>query len=310
MRAKLGHLVVMMCLLGLSSVVCSTRGSTMEDLIDIRDILQCRQGDPSCGPIALNCSVEGTTRVQTVLTDLAVGNMTRYTGPWSASSLPQSDIYAVAAQINPPGLQSSCLSRSPGVPSSCTQGCVDTQEIFSKTWDVSGNVICSGTYPDGPTLKSVTDRGTVGITILNECRSVQYGPPWMATVRDEWGYWWALQSAATPMGDYEAWLRNLKSVYWPRGWIYEEIIPKMNETKAPYLVRDDCIVVQLTDSNGNTWQMYDYPAAGAKSVLSDLSCYKTHSMIDTDTRETSGGRSLSIQQLLVFLFSFSTVFFV
>jgi hypothetical protein len=118
------------------------------------------------------------------------------------------------------------------------------------------------------------------------------------------------------MRDYEAWLRNLKSVYWPKGWVYEEIIPTTNETKTAYLVGNDCIIVQLRDSNGNTWQMYDYPAEGAQSVLTNLSCYKmTQSMfIDDTTGEsmdcetvTSLGVLQSMQQILfLLLFAYLT----
>lgn len=320
MRARTVHLIVSLLCPCLFTLVHSEEDardrSTALEQIDIRGILECRQDDVVCGPTALNCSGDGNTRAETVLTDVA--NMTRYIGPWSAASLPESDIYAAAAQISPPGVQSSCLTRSPGASASCTQKCVETQEIFAKAWDVSGNAICSGKYPNGPGVESSQERGTVTITILNECRNIEYGPPWMAIVRDEWGCLWALQSAATAMRDYEAWLRNLKSVYWPEGWVYEEIIPLINETKTAYLVGDDCIIVQLRDSNGNTWQMYDYPAEGSKSILSDLSCYKTQSIFIDDTAEestdeeamTSHGVVQSMQQmvfLLLFVCSFAYI---
>ncbi|WPT16241.1 hypothetical protein PSENEW3_00004248 [Picochlorum sp. SENEW3] len=318
MRARIVHVIVSLLLCPcLFTRVHSEQDaldrSTANEQIDIRGILECRQDDVVCGPIALNCSGDGNTDVQTVLTDLA--NMTRYTGPWSASSLPESDIYAAAAQFSPPGVQSSCLSRSPGVSASCTQGCVETQDIFAKTWDVSGNAICSGKYPNGPGVESSQERGTVTIIVLNECRNIEYGPPWMATVRDELGCLWALQSAATAMRDYEAWLRNLKSVYWPKGWVYEEIIPTTNETKTAYLVGNDCIIVQLRDSNGNTWQMYDYPAEGAQSVLTNLSCYKmTQSMfIDDTTGESMDGETvtslgvLQSMQMILFLLLFAYI---
>ena len=129
-----------------------------------------------------------------------VANYTQYGGALSVSDVPDPipPPYSLSAtDFAAPANAGTCFSRSPGVPSNCTENCLYYPEIFGYEWLLFGTLFCSGTYPksesdssSGSNLEAVSEPGVVTAVLTKQCKDYNYEPPWMAVVTDQWGGKW------------------------------------------------------------------------------------------------------------------------
>lgn len=211
-------------------------------------------------------------------------NSTQYYGKATADELPDplpAPYVLTATDYSAPGNNGTCDSRSPMVPANCTENCVykvvipeisDTDE-----WTIIAELLCSGTYPKSDASGQVTDvnagPGSVVAIMTKQCKDYNYVPPWFASVTDNYGGKWALQTAEKAMETDEDWANNLNSVVFPDGWsAWENVTLTTNETHVPYLMGDDCFSFIIRDSNNNAWHMYDYPEDISNSLFANFDC--------------------------------------
>ncbi|WPT16356.1 hypothetical protein PSENEW3_00004363 [Picochlorum sp. SENEW3] len=253
------------------------------ELIDIIELLNCK--DAVCGPIAVNCSYGDRGATWTEITNQA--NSTQYYSKTPASDLPDPlpAPYALSAtDYSAPGNNGTCDSRSPMAPANCTENCVYNVVIpeISETdqWTIIAELLCSGTYPSSGssgTSGGVSDvdaaPGTVVVVMTKQCKDYNYIPPWFASVTDNYGGKWALQTSESEMATDEDWKNNLDSVVFPDGWsAWENVTLTTNETHVPYLVGDDCFSFIIRDSNNNAWHMYEYPEDISTGLFANVNC--------------------------------------
>ena len=214
-------------------------------------------------------------------------NSTQYYGKVTDDELPDPlppPYVLTATDYSAPGNNGTCDSRSPMTPANCTENCVYEVIIpeISETdeWTIIAELLCSGTYPkSNATAQSggVTDvdaaPGSVVAIMTKQCKDYNYIPPWYASVTDNYGGKWALQTAEEVMETDEDWAENLNSVVFPDGWsAWENVTLTTNETHVPYLVGDDCFSFIIRDSNNNAWHMYEYPEDTSTSLFANFDC--------------------------------------
>lgn len=212
-------------------------------------------------------------------------NSTQYWGKATADELPDplpAPYVLTATDYSAPGNNGTCDSRSPMVPANCTENCVYKVVIpeISETdeWTIIAELLCSGTYPKSDSSGSgVTDLdaapGSVTAIMTKQCKDYNYAPPWFASVTDNYGGKWALQTAEEDMETDEDWANNLNSVVFPDGWsAWENVTLTTNQTHVPYLVGDDCFSFIIRDSNNNAWHMYEYPEDISNSLFANFDC--------------------------------------
>ena len=199
--------------------------------------------------------------------------MTQYasiTPDVTASDLPDplTPPYSLSANdYAAPANNGTCFSRSPTLPASCgppgSDECLIEPTIFDIEWLLFGELVCSGSFPKGGTTSLndvVPPPGSVTVIATKQCKDYLYVPPWYASVTDQWGNKWALQTSQEEMADDAAWAANLDAVVWPEGWVgWENVTLTTNRTHVSYLMGDICWSFVLRDSQDNTWHMYEYP---------------------------------------------------
>lgn len=269
------------CVLFVVLVCCGgrVRGESPA-LIDIIELLNCN--DSLCGPIAVNCSYGDRGASWTEITNEA--NSTQYWSKTDSSDLPDplpAPYVLSATDYSAPGNNGTCDSRSPMVPSNCTENCVYNVVIpeISETdqWTIIAELLCSGTYPSSGSSGGVSDvdaaPGTVVVIMTKQCKDYNYSPPWFASVTDDYGGKWALQTSESDMQTDADWKNNLDSVVFPAGWSpWENVTLTTNQTHVPYLVGDDCFSFIIRDSNNNAWHMYQYPEDISNGLFANVDC--------------------------------------
>ena len=200
-------------------------------------------------------------------------NMTQYAS--STPNVTTSDLpdpvpppYSLTSTVYAaPANNGTCFSRSPTLPASCgppgSDECLIEPTIFDIEWLLFGELVCSGSFPKGGTTSLndvVPPPGSVTVIATKQCKDYLYTPPWYASVTDQWGNKWALQTSQEEMADDAAWAANLDAVVWPEGWVgWENVTLTTNRTHVSYLMGDICWSFVLRDSQDNTWHMYEYP---------------------------------------------------
>eukprot|EP00889_Picochlorum_renovo_P001287 jgi/Picre1/28317/NNA_003723.t1 len=241
------------------------RGVSAEstELIDIIELLNCK--DAICGPIAVNCSYGDRGATWTEITNQA--NSTQYYSKTPAPDLPD--------PLPAPYALSATDYSAPGIMELVTQDLLwllpTAQKIVVTVfwyYPSSGSSGTSGGVSDVDAAP-----GTVVVVMTKQCKDYNYIPPWFASVTDNYGGKWALQTSESEMATDEDWKNNLDSVVFPDGWsAWENVTLTTNETHVPYLVGDDCFSFIIRDSNNNAWHMYEYPEDVSTGLFANVDC--------------------------------------
>jgi hypothetical protein len=191
------------------------------------------------------------------------------------------------AIFTPEGLGGKCFNRSvlyfdnTCVPTAENNYCFEYIPLFNFTWFAVGTMACIGGYPD-PNSISLTNTipppGQLAITMSNQCGLSSFAPNanqtsiTMATLVDDQGNKYALQSSLQDFNSTEEWQAFVGSAEIPEGWKHEFVTVTTKEYHLPYIVGNNCFIVLAMDHLGNQYHLYDYKTPLEEGILSKTQC--------------------------------------
>jgi hypothetical protein len=191
------------------------------------------------------------------------------------------------AIYTPEGLGGKCFNRSvlyfdnTCVPSAQNNYCFEYVPLFNFTWFAVGAMACVGGYPDANAISlnnSIPPPGQLAVTLSNQCGLSSFAPTvnktsiTMATIIDDQGNRFALQSSLQDFNNTKDWQDFVGSSVLPDGWTHEFVNVTTKEYHLPYIVGYNCFITLAMDHLGNQYHLFDYKTPLEEGILSKTQC--------------------------------------